>query len=113
MESSVADIYSFKGLLKDRGVRIGGFVRLSLIWSKAFYCFSPQMKSLADFNLNRGEKAFTFLAEFAMNLLRKLTLPIRLCNSFLFLGGLASNIAFSFSFFFLIYFMYLNPLTVN
>ena len=82
MESSVADMYTFKGLLKARGASIGGFARHSLTWLKAFYC-SSHMKSLIAFNLNKGEKAFILPIEFAMNLLRKLTLSIRLCNSFL------------------------------
>ena len=93
MESLVADIYNFKGLWRAKGVNTGRLAKLSFIWSKAFYCFSLQTNSSADFNLKSGEQAFIFLAEFAINL-KKLTFPIRLYSSFLFLGGLASCTTF-------------------
>ena len=94
MESSVADMYSFKGLPKVGGVSIGGFTRHTLICSKAFCCSLIQMKSSAAFDPNRGKKAYILPAKFAMNLLRKLSLLIRLCSSFFFLRGLASNTTF-------------------
>ena len=95
MESSAANMYNLRGHSKSGGTSIGGVAKNCLIWSNASCCLLPQTNSSACLSLNNGEKAFSLPVDFAINFLMKFILPIRLYNSFLFLGGLASNTVFT------------------
>ena len=67
----------------------------SFISSNTFCCMSPYLNSLSFFNFNKGEKDRILPNKFEMNLLMKLILPSRDCNSILVVGGTASSIAFT------------------
>lgn len=82
-----------RGALDTRGIRTIGLANAILIWSKAFGCPRAHTICSESFNFNHYEKAFFVPAKFDINLLRRLIFSMRLCNSLLSLGYLASRIA--------------------